>query len=105
MAGKSSDLGDYDRGRLASRALKKSFMKLSKAVTAGDVPSLIFENEWIREDLFDDVLSAPKRSGVGARVVRELQEKVQANPDIFNDLCEILAKNGSGELSSSLKGL
>ena len=100
-----SKLGEYDRGRLASKALKKNFLKLSKVLATEDISSTIFSQDLISEELFDEVLTAPKRSGIGARLVRVLQEKVQANPDNFDAIFEILRKNGSGDLSSLLKGV
>ena len=117
-------LGDYDRGRLASRVLKKNFYNLSRALTEGAIPSKLYEKDLISEELLDVILSPlpkaktesttdskaepkPSRSGVnvGARAVRELQEKVQANPDGFDILCTILLDNKWGKLSSSLKGM
>ena len=100
-----SKLGEYDRGRLASTALKKNFLKLSKVLATEDVSSTIFSQDLISEELFDEVLTASKRSGIGARLVRVLQEKVQANPSNFEVICEILRNNGSGDLSLLLKGV
>lgn len=108
MAEKPPELGDYDRGRLASRALKKNFLRLSRALVVRDIPSTIYEEDLISEELLDSILSAPtgKRSssGGGARLVREIQEKVQAEPDRFDALCRILRKNGLGDLAHSLSG-
>ena len=106
MAEKSPELGDYDRGRLASRTLKKNFLRLSKALVAGDMPLTIYEEDFISEELLDIILSAPKSSslGGGARLVREIQEKVQAEPDRFDALCQILRKNRFGDLAQSLNG-
>ena len=104
MADRPSELGDYDRGRLASRAIKKHFSKLSKSLAIEDILLQLFQEDLVSGDLFDVVLSAPKRSGIEARVIREIQQRVQAVPDKFDDLCRILQENGLKYLSSSLKG-
>ena len=102
------------RGDVASRAIKKHISKLSKVLMSEDIVTELFEEDFITDSTFDELVAQARseaQSGRrdvqtfrGTELVREVQDVVNARPQLYNLFCQILEKNSCEKLSKSIQG-
>ena len=94
------------RGEAASKAIRRNFPKLSKAVTIGDIPEELYAQELISQptfDLFANQSFTDREKG--RKILLEVQKTVEIQPDLFDAFCSILCDEAvTKDLAQRLRG-
>ena len=94
------------RGEAASKAIRRNFPKLSKAVTIGDVPEELYAHELISRSTFDIFANQSfTDQEKGRKILLEVQKTVEIQPDLFDAFCSILCDEAvTKDLAQRLRG-
>ena len=98
-----------DQGGAAYTALKKHITKLSETLVPEIIATDLYQESLITAAALDQILDrATNTSGHsllgGTQLVREVQDTVKSQPQLFDSFCQILKRKGHNEISKSLQG-
>ena len=95
------------RGEAASKAVRRNFPKLSKAVTRGDIPEELYAQELIDQPTFDIFANQSfTDQEKGRKILLEVQKAVEIQPDLFDAFWHILCDEAvTKDLAQRLRGL
>ena len=102
----NSTLSIIEQGDAAHTAVKKNIVLLIKSVTVGIVPPTLYAKDFLDDDTWE-LLPVPEvsPSTKGDRIVRDIQKRVRANPNMLDTLCQILScETGTEELAKQIHG-
>lgn len=95
------------KGTAASKAIRRNFPKLSKAVTRGDILEELYAQELIDQQTFE-IYTNPSLTDrdKGRKILLEVQSTVEIQPDHFDTFCSILDDESdvTKDLSKRLRG-
>ena len=94
------------RGEAASKAIRRNFPKLSKAVTRGDIPEELYAQELIDQPTFDIFANQSfTDQEKGRKILLEVQKAVEIQPDLFDAFWRILCDEAvAKDLAQRLRG-
>ena len=94
------------RGEAASKAIRRNFPKLSKAVTRGDIPEELYAQELIGQPMLDIFVNQSfTDQDKGRKIMLEVQKTVEIQPDLFDAFCSILCDEAvTKDLAQRLRG-
>lgn len=94
------------RGEAASKAIRRNFPKLSKAVMRGDIPEELYAQELISQPTFGIFANQSfTDQEKGRKILLEVQETVEIQPDLFDAFCSILCDEAvTKDLAQRLRG-
>ena len=94
------------RGEAASKAIRRNFPKLSKAVTRGDIPEELYAQELIGQPMLDIFVNQSfTDQDKGRKIMLEVQKAVEIQPDLFDAFCSILCdETVTKDLAQRLRG-
>ena len=94
------------RGEAASKAIRRDFPKLSKAVTRGAIPEELYAQELIGQPMLDIFVNQSfTDQDKGRKIMLEVQKAVEIQPDLFDAFCSILCNETvTKDLAKRLRG-
>ena len=94
------------RGEAGSKAIRRNFPKLSKAVTRGDIPEELYAQELISQPTFDIFANQSfTDQEKGRKILLEVQKTVEIQPDLFDAFYRILCDEAvTKDLAQRLRG-
>ena len=87
--------------------IRKHFVELQRAVTRGNVPAALFQDELITEDGLEKATNmAVGQNKRGIETMKEVLNAVRIKPALFDKFCDALKHEGgvTGEVIHALGG-
>lgn len=98
-------LTDIEMGDAAHTAVKKNILKLTRGITVGDIPLLLYQEDFLNEETWQRLSNTVTDREKGDAMVRDVQKRVQVCPSMLKTLCQILSSEmATTEIAGMIHG-